>query len=119
MTTCPHCDGKGTLADFAVTKQRGFYQPGRPCMLCGGRGAVSQQSARWYAQGLEHRLERRARHESLGEAARRLGVPVPEISRMEAGRADPAGLSASSRADRKKVSRRPGPREVIQSSRAP
>lgn len=92
---CPSCGGKGSVAAFVDTAERGWFDPTLPCPLCKGRGRISEQQAAWLAAGRAHYVARVARRESVLECATRLGIRVSELSAMEHGRVNPGNLTTS------------------------
>lgn len=85
---CPGCGGEKTaLAHFNTGADSSqHYWAKAPCPTCQGEGVVTQQHWDAIQHGKQLRAERRARQETLFDAARRMGISTPELSRLESGR---------------------------------
>ena len=94
-TTCPRCNGAGTVAAFVDTSDTGYFDPALRCSLCLGEGHISATHADWLSRGNAHYKARVKRGESVRECARRLGMSAAKLSGMEHGRADPSRLETS------------------------
>lgn len=75
---CPTCDGSG--------KVDGLHFLLMTCYRCDGVGSVPDEMAQWVEDGKIYRLARQAKNETIGDAAKRLGISVPELSAIENGR---------------------------------
>lgn len=93
---CPTCCGDRQVMAFVDGRDKNGKRWGRQeriaCMQCAGTGTISAERARWMEECRVHRLARVDRRESLHEAAQRLGITPAQVSAMETGRQDPAGL---------------------------
>lgn len=93
---CPTCRGDRQVMAFVDGRDKNGKRWGRngmvDCMTCEGTGSIPVERARWMEEGRTHRQARVDRRESLHEAAQRLGITPAQVSAMETGRQDPAGL---------------------------
>jgi len=92
--TCPTCQGEKERAGIGCGP-RGFRPMILPCPTCEGTGEISDERARWIAEG--KRLQRyrlTGEYTSMLTAAVRAGVSLGSWSAAEAGRVDPAPLIA-------------------------
>lgn len=90
MTECPNCKGQGS---YKLLTCPGAVLRDQTCILCDGTGQIGEQRLAWIAAGRVHRDARVARYETQRDAARRLGLDVVALSRMEQGVMDPAPLA--------------------------
>lgn len=89
---CPSCGGKGeVMVHMSILGSRGSMWP---CFRCKGEKYISSRMPVWMAEGERLRDLRRAANRSLKEEAARLGIPVPDLSRMEHGRLKPYSLDS-------------------------
>ncbi len=85
---CPLCKGTKQIYGHANTgpdssKHRWEMQP---CLTCKGTGEVDDDYHNRVAAGMQMRMERLARGESLYDAAIRMGISSSELSARETGR---------------------------------
>ena len=97
--TCPTCKGEkqfwalvrvterilvGKEEDELASRAR-CEERLMPCFRCNGEGEVDARTESWQAQGQALRKKRQVNDRSLREEAKRLGISVYELSRMEQG----------------------------------
>lgn len=83
---CPDCKGEKHV--FAHINRGGPERSGFEwidCTRCKGAGAVRDEQGEWIVLGRRFRQDRIARGLSLQEEAKRLGIPVVQLSEMERG----------------------------------
>lgn len=88
---CQACGGLGWVRIATIHRPQPFQTLCDPCL---GTGRLPAERARWREIGDAHRRDRKARRESLGEAAVRLGIPPQELNDIEHGRRNPAQLQS-------------------------
>lgn len=88
---CPECEGRRTVTAILCGPD-GSRRMTTPCYRCNGTGALPERQRAWIELGRELRAQRIARHQSMLERARQLGIEVAEVSAMEQGRLDPLRL---------------------------
>jgi hypothetical protein len=93
--TCPRCQGRRTSVAHVSGAHGSYVDPALPCVLCRAVGTVSAQVAEWFRIGTLHRKGRVALQVSIMECSRRMGIAPAELSAMEGGRTNPAGLARS------------------------
>lgn len=81
---CPQCKGERGF-DALVNRGGDCTMERVPCSTCGGEGDMDPGYPARLAAGQVLRDDRLARRESLGEAARRMGVTIMELSDREHG----------------------------------
>lgn len=82
---CPDCEGKKRVtAHINYGNGDGVWKE-IDCFRCAGSGEVPDEQALWIVQGKLKRVDRVSRDMSLRDEARRLGIPVVDLSRMEGG----------------------------------
>lgn len=89
---CGRCNGAKVVTVMACP---GFVPTSIACPTCGGTGVITEERRRWQERGQRLRTARLVRDLSLGEAARRLGARVSELSDAEHGRRDPEPFLSS------------------------
>lgn len=95
IVVCPACKGRGTVVAMLDGPRGGRVDQEFTCRLCRGAQMVSAQAIAWLEGGTRHRMARVADGESIRACAERIGITPAELSAMEGGRADPAGLAKS------------------------
>lgn len=91
---CPDCNGTGKTGlvhlnkGFNEEKGRcdGEWRESIQCMRCHGVGQAPDEMANWIDFGKDFREKRQLRGETIGEAAKRLNLSVPQLSSIENGR---------------------------------
>lgn len=91
---CHQCNGTGKTGLIHFNKgfneQKGGcdgeWRESMPCLPCDGSGQVPDEMADWIAFGKDFREKRRSRGETIGQAATRLKLSVPQLSAIENGR---------------------------------
>lgn len=84
---CGACAGKGDTAALALLKSGQCQAVRMPCADCAGSGRVEAGQAYRRAVGDRLRRARLAVRETMGDKAKRIGIPVVMLSDIEAGRA--------------------------------
>lgn len=69
-----------------------FLAGSLPCFLCKGAGGISDEQAGWVKLGAKFRQLRLEQDLSTREMAKKLGIPVVQLSDMEFGKTNPASL---------------------------
>lgn len=83
---CPSCAGTGAVFAHQNTGPDKPHHWGNvPCITCRGYGRVPDDYPERKAKGHEMRAHRIALVLTLGEAAKRQGISVARLSRIEAG----------------------------------
>ncbi len=82
-TQCPTCQGRGELTGYA---EPGFRLVTVKCNDCKGTGEITPEHLQRIEQGRQMRRDRRARGESMTEAAKRLGMTIIQYNHLEHGR---------------------------------
>lgn len=83
MIRCPRCHGRRFHAYKESEDDRWLRRA--PCGPCLGTGRVTHEQAERIIHGRNVRRARAGGNHSLASFARRLGVSVVELSRIEAG----------------------------------
>ena len=90
---CIDCRGAGKIGPVHINKgsneQRGrcegMWVESMDCLRCNGTGDMPEEMAKWIDDGLARRVARVKSGETLWSAAKRMGIPVHELSAMERG----------------------------------
>jgi len=88
---CAFCHGEGEerLLICGIEDGRGYSRwEVHLCMACGGLGVIARDQWEREERGRLMRGDRQARKKSLFEEAKRLGISVQELSRLEWGRGE-------------------------------
>jgi DnaJ-class molecular chaperone len=88
MATCWYCEGKGSTGPVHVNRGElgGEWIETMSCRECGGTGQWTDDRAARFYEGQKIRALRIARGESIGEAAKRMGISPSGVSAIERGR---------------------------------
>jgi len=91
---CTDCKGTGRTGQVHLNKGfneqigrcNGEWRESMPCIRCNGKGQVPDEMADWITFGQDFREKRRLSGETIGDAAKRMGITVPKLSAIENGR---------------------------------
>ena len=88
MNPCPRCQGRGWYGPVHINRgdQTHEWRERMQCDFCAGTGKIDDDHRDAWKLGQAFRGARCAREESLGEAAKRLGLKASELSALEMGR---------------------------------
>lgn len=91
---CPDCNGKGCLvaAHVRYADGTGRFNMEIGCTRCNKTGTVPDEMAGWIEAGRRMRHQRvHVNRRNLRDEAKRLGIDVVTLSKMEAGKIEPIG----------------------------
>jgi len=86
MSTCPHCNGKGTNFCHVNRGNKPHTWEHLTCFTCGGSGEITQEQADWIEEGKKIKEYRLSKDYSLREFCAVIGYSAVTLSRFESGK---------------------------------